>query len=75
MARWRACSAFVFPLKRGSRMTNFASDHGTRILELLERALGEIADPQKSLRETISSDNEAIDFLQSEKIDARGSVS
>jgi hypothetical protein len=40
-------------------VTNFAADHGTRVLELLERALDEIADPQRSLREIISSDNEA----------------
>jgi hypothetical protein len=40
-------------------VTNFAADHGTSVLGLLERALSEIADPQRSLREIISSDNEA----------------
>jgi hypothetical protein len=40
-------------------VTNFAANHGARVLELLERALDEIDDPQKSLREIISSDNEA----------------
>jgi len=40
-------------------MANFAGSHGIRILELLERALGVIADPHKSLHEIISSDNEA----------------
>ena len=41
-------------------MTNFATDHGTKLLELLEHALNEIDSPERSLKELVSSDSGSI---------------
>ena len=54
-------------------VTDFAADHGAKFYGLLERVLGEIDDPQKSLREIIGG-NEQADLHHIELQRMRGAL-